>query len=163
MRGWSLRVARQEGAVARAAVRLRLVSKETVWAMAEKEEIMRQRQKRNELYEEVGRHALKVNDVIGDLFGIEQSNWAERACAGNMLLAVQEGNRDKMVADVVTVPTAMEKHATPSPQTPQRTRARSGLLAFLRSSRPPTARSAPRSTFAGSASAPGSSGCASAW
>ena len=37
MRGWSLRVARQEGAVARAAVRLRLVSKETVWAMAEKE------------------------------------------------------------------------------------------------------------------------------
>ena len=131
--------------------------------MAEKEEIMRQRQKRNELYEEVGRHALKVNDVIGDLFGIEQSNWAERACAGNMLLAVQEGNRDKMVADVVTVPTAMKKHATPSPQTPQRTRARSGLLAFLRSSRPPTARSAPRSTFAGSASAPGSSGCASAW
>lgn len=70
-------------------------------------EIMKQREKRNELYEQIGRNTLKINDVIGDHFGIDKRNWAERACAANVLLAIRDGARDKMVAEVTVVPTAM--------------------------------------------------------
>lgn len=70
-------------------------------------EILRRRAECNQLYEDLGRNALKLNEVIGDHMGIDKGNWAERACAANLVLAIADGDRDKMVADVAKVPSAL--------------------------------------------------------